>query len=79
METAVIRQRLQYFIETAEDEKIKAMYTLLEEQIEYNVVGYTMEFKAVLDSRYADYKNGTVSITSEEADNQVQILLNSKE
>ncbi len=41
METATIRQRLQQFIETEEEEKVKAIYTLLEEQLVDTEFEYT--------------------------------------
>jgi len=57
MRTAQIRQQLHEYIDTAEDKKLKAIYTLLEDEIadEYEL---TAEQKKELDRRYDDYQNG---------------------
>ena len=57
MSSAQIRQRLHDYIDIAEDKKLKAIYTLLQDHIND---GYqlTEEQKAELDRRLNDYKNG---------------------
>jgi len=57
MRTAQIRQQLHEYIETAEDKKLKAIYTLVENDIadEFEL---TAEQKKELDRRYDDYMNG---------------------
>ena len=57
MSTAQIRQRLHDYIDIAEDKKLKAIYTLLQDDIDD---GYqlTEEQKAELDRRMHDYQNG---------------------
>ncbi len=60
MQTEIIKKRLHDFIESAEDVKLHAIYTLLEEQIEQNEWEYTDEFKAELDKRSREYKSGKV-------------------
>jgi putative addiction module component (TIGR02574 family) len=57
MSSAQIRQRLHDYIDIAEDKKLKAIYTLLQDDIDD---GYqlTEEQKAELDRRLHDYNNG---------------------
>ena len=64
MNTIAIRQKLHSYLEVANDKKLKAIYTMVEEEIEETEVGYTGEFKAELDKRYAGYKNGTAKIVT---------------
>jgi hypothetical protein len=75
MKTTAIRQRLHQFIETAEEKKVKAIYTLFEDEITQDEWEYTDEFKAELDRRYAHYKNGGKMITATESDKQIKGLL----
>ncbi len=58
MTTSAIRQQLHNYLEIAEDKKIKAIYTMMEEEIKERSVEYTDELKTELDERMADYKNG---------------------
>ena len=53
MNTTVIRQKLHNYLEVANDKKVKAMYTMVEEAIAEEGAGYTDEFKAELDRRDA--------------------------
>jgi hypothetical protein len=57
MRTTQIRQQLHDYIESAEDKKLKALYTLLENDI---TDGFTLTAaqKKELDRRYDDYMNG---------------------
>ncbi len=75
MKASTIRERLHRFIETAEEKKVKAIYTLFEDEIEQDEWEYTDEFKAELDRRYDYYKNGGKMITAAEADKQIKDLL----
>ncbi|MBD0351223.1 MAG: hypothetical protein ICV65_08730 [Flavisolibacter sp.] len=47
---------MHHFIVTAEEKKIKAIYTLFEDEIEQDEWEYADEFKAELDRRYDYYK-----------------------
>jgi putative addiction module component (TIGR02574 family) len=79
MNTAVIRQKLHSYLETADDKKIKAIYTMVQESIDDTAVSYTDEVKAELDRRHAAYKNGTEkTITATESKKRIQKLLKSK-
>jgi hypothetical protein len=55
-------QLIEFFIwRNLEDKKIKAFYTIVESDIENEETIYTPEFKAELDQRQEDYKNGKMS------------------
>ena len=78
MTTTAIRQKLHSYLEVANDKKIKAIYTMVEEAIEETGVEYTDEFKAELDRRYSAYKNGSEKpVTAAESKKRIQKLLKS--
>ena len=58
MRTAQIRQQLHDYIDAAEDKKLKAIYTLLENEI-FDDYSLSPEQKNELDRRFMDYQNGT--------------------
>lgn len=70
-----IRQKLHHFIDTIEDKKAEAIYTLFENEIEQDEWDYTKEFKAELDRRYEYYQGGGEMITAAEADKQINTIL----
>jgi hypothetical protein len=73
MTTAAIRNKLYDYIRVAEDKKIKAIYTMLEGDIEqaYDYWG-GKDFVAELNKRSADFKSGKVKgISWEEAKAQI--------
>ena len=76
MTTIAIRQQLHNYLEVAENKKIKAIYTMMEEEIKESAVKYTDEFKAKLDKRYADYKSGKAKmIAAEESKKRIHRIL----
>jgi hypothetical protein len=75
MRTAAIRQKLHQFIEMAEEKRVKAIFTLLEDEITQDEWEYTDEFKKELDSRHAHYKNGGKMVSATEANKQIKELL----
>ena len=75
MATSTIRKRLYHFIETAEEKKVQAIYTIFEDEINQDTWEYTDEFKAELDSRFEYYKSGGKMVTSQEADEEIKQLL----
>lgn len=78
MSTSAIRQKLHSYLEVADDKKVKAMYVMMEEEIEESAVEYTDEFKKELDRRYADYKSGKAKmITAAESKRRIQKILKS--
>ena len=77
MTIATIRQKLANYIQVANDKKVKAVYALLEDDIEQEDLEYIDEFKAELDKRYAYYKNGGKMISGVEANKQIKKVLQS--
>ena len=77
MRKNTIREKLHSFIETAEDKKVKAIYALLEDEIEQEELEYSDEFKQELDKRAAYYRNGGKMVSAAEADRQIQKVLQS--
>lgn len=74
MSTSAIRQKLHSYLEVADDKKLKAIYTMMEEDIEKSQVAYTNDFKKELDNRYAYYKTGGKMITPAEANKQIKSI-----
>lgn len=72
-----IREKLHSFIDTAEDKKVKAIYTLFADEIEQEEFEYSEEFKQELDKRAVYYRNGGKMISAAEADKQIQKVLQS--
>jgi len=46
MDATTIRQRLHTYLEAADDKKVKAIYSILEQDVEATCVIYTEELKA---------------------------------
>ena len=69
MTTTVIRHKLYDYIRVANDKKVKAIYTMLEEEIEEDYDYWNdKKFVAELNKRSADFKSGKVKgITWEDA------------
>lgn len=79
MNTGNIRQQLHNYLEVADDKKVKALYTMMEDDIKESAIEYSDELKAELDSRYASYKNGSAKmITAAESKKRINKLLNKK-
>ena len=77
MTIVAIRQKLANYIQVANDKKVKAVYALLEDDIEQEELEYTDEFKAELNKRYAYYKNGGKMVSAVEANKQIKKVLQS--
>ncbi len=76
MSTAVIRQKIHNYLEVADDKKVKAIYMMMEDEIEETVSEYSEEFKRELDKRYAEYKSGKAkTFTSEQSKRRIQRIL----
>ena len=75
MTTSSIRERLYHFIETAEEKRVQAIYTIFEDEINQDTWEYTDEFKAELDSRFEYYKSGGKMVTSQDAEKEIKQLL----
>lgn len=75
MSTTAIRQKLHNYLKVADDKKVKAIYTMIEEDIEKSAVEYTNDFKKELDRRYAYYKSGGKMVTAAAANKQIKEIL----
>jgi hypothetical protein len=75
MSTIAIRQKLHNYLEVADDKKVKAIYTMIEADIEKLAVEYTDAFKKELDQRYAYYKSGGKMVGTVEANKQIKEIL----
>jgi hypothetical protein len=60
MTTAAIRQKLYEYIRIADDKKVKAIFTIVEDDINDFDWANDPEFIAELDKRSNDYKSGVV-------------------
>ena len=74
MDTASIRQQLHGYLEVADDKKINAIYTMVEDEIKETIVEYTLEFKAELNSRVDYYLNGGKMVSAIEMNKRLQDL-----
>ncbi|MFN8296227.1 MAG: hypothetical protein U0T69_08530 [Chitinophagales bacterium] len=74
------REELLHYIETADDKKINAFYTILEKEIKEKAgIVYTKELKTELDKRYDGYKSGkTKMITPTESKKRINKILKAK-
>jgi len=78
MSTITLRQKLHSYFEIANDKKVKAIYAIMEKDIEQSAMEYTPEIKKELDNRYTEYKNGKAKIvTAEESRKKIQKILKS--
>ena len=76
MGTLQIRQRLHNYLEVADDKKIKALYAIMENNINEASVEYTAEFTKELDKRYADYQAGKQQlVNADESKKRINSLL----
>lgn len=64
MNTEAIRQKLHNYLEVAEDKKVKAIYTMMQESIKESAIDYSKAFKAELDTRYETFQNGSAKMIS---------------
>jgi hypothetical protein len=58
MKTAEIRERLHSYIETAEEKKLKAIYTMIEDEVASNLPWNNKSFVAEIDKRIQDLETG---------------------
>jgi hypothetical protein len=77
MSTSTIRQKLHSYLEVADDKKVKAIYAIMENDIEESALEYTGEIKNELDRRHAEYKSGKAKmVTGAESRKRVQKIVN---
>ncbi len=76
MNTEAIRQELHNYLEIAEDKKVKAIYTMMQESIKESAIDYSKEFKEELDTRYETYKDGSAKmINAKESKSRIQKII----
>jgi hypothetical protein len=76
MNSTAIRQQLHTYLEVANDKKVKAIYTMMEEEIQASAIKYTDELKKELDKRFVDFKSGKAKmITPLESKKRIQKIL----
>jgi hypothetical protein len=76
MTTTNIRQKLHNYIEVADNKKIEAIYTMVENEIDDFENDWDEAFKQELDSRYEEYKAGKAKlISAEESEKLIQSIL----
>ena len=74
-QSLAIRKKLHQFIDTVEEKKLKAMYTIFEDEIENY---YTDEFKTMLNERVEEYEKTGVSYSEKEVNKRIAKLMSSK-
>ena len=74
MKTAEIRKQLHSYLEVADDKKINAIYTMVEDEIKETIVEYSPDFKAELDSRVNHYLKGGKMVSSTEMNKRLLSL-----
>jgi hypothetical protein len=78
MTTTTIRKRLHNFLESANERKIKALYVMVEHEINNNEVEYSEELKVELDRRVDNYNTGkSKPVSAIESKNRIQNILKS--
>jgi len=75
MSINVLRRKLQNYLEVADDKKIKALYAIMEGEIEKSSEEYSDEFKEELDRRYAYYKSGGKMVGAAEVNKQIKEII----
>lgn len=73
MTTSIIRQKLHNYLEVADDKKIKAIYAIMEVDVEEKALIYSDEIRADLDNRLANYEADKTNVIS--ADESKQRIL----
>jgi hypothetical protein len=71
MDTSIIKEQLHQYLEVANDEKLKAIYVMLEDSIKEFKVEYSEEDKAELDRRVQYYLDGGKMVTPGEMNNRL--------
>lgn len=73
MTTSIIRQKLHNYLEVADDKKIKAIYAIMEVDVEEKALIYSDEIRTDLDNRLANYEMDKMNVIS--ADESKQRIL----
>ena len=73
MTNLVLREKLHKFIDSIEEKKVKAIYTLFENEIEQEVE-YSDDFKSELDKRVEYYRNGGKTVSATEMKKRLKAI-----
>lgn len=66
MNTASIKQQLHNYLEVADEKKLKAIYTMVEDEIKETEISYSPAYKAELDRRVNAYLNNGETVSAKE-------------
>ena len=72
MSSAEIKQKLHQYIDAADDKKLQAIYTILEDEIEGELFYSTEEIKMFYERRQKHLDGTSHSFTIEEAHNSIR-------
>lgn len=72
MNTAKIRQHLHNYLEKADDKKIRALYVMMENDINEQLIKYDDSLKAELDALDRSFRDGCAK-TYSKAESKLQI------
>lgn len=75
MTAVAIRRKLLSYLQIAEDQKVKAIYALMKDDIEKEEWEYSVGLKKQLDEGLAYYQNGGKMINGVDADKEIKKLL----
>jgi len=79
MSTSSIRQKLHNYLEVAADEKVEALYVIMQQDVEATAESYSPEFRAELDRRYAAYLSDKRNVVSAaESKSRIDRLMRNK-
>lgn len=78
MDTVSLRQKLHNYLEVADDKRVKAIYSIMANDIEEAVLLYDEKMQTELDGRYNSFKKGKASVVSAgESKKRIQKILKS--
>jgi hypothetical protein len=78
MNTTTIRKQLHSYLEVADSKKLKAIYTMVEDDIAENKKDYTAAEKAELDKRVNYYLNNGKMVTASEMNKRLKAVRRKK-
>ncbi|MDQ6763407.1 MAG: hypothetical protein M3015_12375 [Bacteroidota bacterium] len=74
LNTTHIKEQLHSYLEVVDDKKLKAIYTMVEDEIKENIVDYSPEFQKELDSRVNYYLKGGKMVSPAEMNKRLKAL-----
>ena len=74
-----IRQKLQNYLEIADEKKIEAFYIIMENEINEANIEYSDALKDSLDKQYNSFKYGTsLTVSAEDSKKRIANILNKR-